>query len=43
MGWNQSFKPLAVVGVPRTAYVLSQQTLAQHALVKTLGLAAMAS
>ncbi len=30
-------------GPPRTAYVLSQQTLAQQALVKTLGLAAMAS
>jgi hypothetical protein len=30
-------------GPPRTAYVLSQHTLAQQALVKTLGLAAMAS
>jgi transposase len=30
-------------GPHRTAYVLSQQTLAQQALVKTLGLAAMAS
>jgi transposase len=30
-------------GPPRTAYVLSQQTLAQQALVKTLELAAMAS
>jgi transposase len=30
-------------GPPRTAYVLSQQSLAQQALVKTLGLAAMAS
>jgi transposase len=30
-------------GPPRTAYVLSQQTLTQQALVKTLGLGAMAS
>jgi transposase len=37
------YPPQGEKGPPRTAYVLSQQTLAQQALVKTLGLAAMAS
>jgi transposase len=37
------YPPQGDKGPPRTAYVLSQQTLAQQALVKTLGLAAMAS
>jgi transposase len=36
------YPPQGEKGPPRTAYVLSQQTLAQQALVKTLGLAAMA-
>jgi transposase len=37
------YPPQGEKGPPRTAYVLSQQSLAQQALVKTLGLAAMAS
>jgi len=37
------YPPQGEKGPPRTAYVLSQQTLAQQALVKTLGLAAIAS
>jgi transposase len=37
------YPPQGEKGPPRTAYVLSQQTLAQQALVKTLGLAAMTS
>jgi len=37
------YPPQGEKGPPRTAYVLSQQTLTQQALVKTLGLAAMAS
>src|SRR5580693_3776136 len=37
------YPPQGEKGPPRTAYVLSQQTLAQQALVKTLELAAMAS
>jgi transposase len=37
------YPPQGEKGPPRTAYVLSQQTLAQQALVKTLGIAAMAS
>jgi transposase len=37
------YPPQGEKGPPRTAYVLSQQTLAQQALVKTLGLGAMAS
>ncbi|HXO30905.1 MAG TPA: IS1634 family transposase [Candidatus Acidoferrales bacterium] len=37
------YPPQGEKGPPRTAYVLSQQTLAQQALVETLGLAAMAS
>src|SRR6202046_3818047 len=37
------YPPQGEKGPPRTSYVLSQQTLAQQALVKTLGLAAMAS
>ena len=37
------YPPQGEKGPPRTACVLSQQTLAQQALVKTLGLAAMAS
>ena len=37
------YPPQGEKGPPRTAYVLSQQTLAQQALVKTLGLAALAS
>jgi len=37
------YPPQGEKGPPRTAYVLSQQTLAQQALVKVLGLAAMAS
>lgn len=37
------YPPQGEKGPPRTAYVLSQQTLAQQALVKTLGLEAMAS
>jgi transposase len=37
------YPPQGEKGSPRTAYVLSQQTLAQQALVKTLGLAAIAS
>ncbi len=44
---NQTVRPAlppqGEKGPPRTAYVLSQQSLAQQALVKTLGLAAMAS
>jgi transposase len=36
------YPPQGEKGPPRTAYVLSQQSLAQQALVKTLGLAAMA-
>ena len=36
------YPPQGEKGPPHTAYVLSQQTLAQQALVKTLGLAAMA-
>jgi hypothetical protein len=36
------YPPQGEKGPPRTAYVLSQQTLAQPALVKTLGPAAMA-
>jgi len=35
------YPPQGEKGPPRTAYVLSQQSLAQQALVKTLGLAAM--
>jgi transposase len=37
------YPPQGEKGPPRTAYVLSQQTLAQQALVKTLGLAAIVS
>jgi transposase len=37
------YPPQGEKGSPRTAYVLSQQTLAQQALVKTLGLAAIVS
>jgi transposase len=37
------YPPQGEKGPPRTAYVLSQQSLAQQALVQTLGLAAMAS
>lgn len=37
------YPPQGEKGPPRTAYVLSQQSLAQQALVKTLGLAPMAS
>ena len=37
------YPPQGEKGPPRTATVLSKQTLAQQALVKTLGLAAMAS
>jgi transposase len=37
------YPPQGEKGPPRTACVLSQQTLAQQALVKTLGLEAMAS
>jgi transposase len=37
------YPPQGEKGPPRTAYVLSQQTLTQQALVRTLGLAAMAS
>src|SRR5271169_6522107 len=37
------YPPQGEKGPPRTAYVLSQQTLAQQDLVKTLELAAMAS
>ena len=37
------YPPQGEKGPPRTAYVLSQQTLAQQALVKTLELAVMAS
>jgi hypothetical protein len=32
------YPPQGEKGPPRASYVLSQQTLAQHALVKTLGL-----
>ena len=37
------YPPQGEKGPPRTAYVLSQQSLAQQALVKTLGLGTMAS
>jgi transposase len=37
------YPPQGEKGPPRTAYVLSQQSLAQQALVKTLGLAEMTS
>jgi len=37
------YPPQGEKGPPRTAYVLSQQTLAQQALVKTLGLEPMPS
>jgi transposase len=37
------YPPQGEKGPPRTAYVLSQQSLAQQALIKTLGLEAMAS